>query len=141
MKSKLVIAGLIIIPAVIFASLSSVMATVQSPPLTISQQDYVWTVDLLHPFDCGYSGKDAITVVARYYIMIDNPTPPYDPPKIPEYHTLIPVKVSFADSQIKLWFDPAQFPDTGDASFVTVTFTDGKVQTFSGPGWVWSNVH
>jgi hypothetical protein len=140
MKSKLVIAGLIIIAAVMLPSLSSVMATVQSPPLTVSRQDYVWTVDLLHPFVSGYSGKDAITVEAKYYIMVDNPTPPYDPPKIPEYHTLIPVKVSFTDSQIKLWFDPAQFPDTATENFVTVTFTDGKALTFNGPGWTHGNV-
>ena len=139
MKSKLVIAGLIIVAAVMLTSLSSVMATVQSPPLTVSRQDCVWTVDLLHPFVSGYSGKDAITVEAKYYIMVENLYPP--PPKIPEYHTLIPLKVSFADSQIKLWFDPAQFPDTGDASFVTVTFTDGVVQTFSGPGWAAWSVH
>ena len=139
MKSKLVIAGLIIIAAVMLASLSSVMATVQSPPLTVSRQDYVWTVDLLHPFDCGYSGKDAINVVATYYIMVENPNPP--PPMIPEYHTLVPVKVSITDSQIKLWFDPAQFPDTAAENFVTVTFTDGVVQTFSGPGWAPWNVH
>jgi hypothetical protein len=139
MKSKLVMAGLMIIAAVMLASLSSVMATVQSPPLTVSRQDCVWTVDLLHPIDSGYSGKDAIKVVAAYYIMVDNPTPP--PPKIPEYHTLTPLKVSFTDSQIKLWFDPAQFPDTGDASFVTVTFTDGAELTFSGPGWAPWTVH
>ena len=141
MKSRLVIAGLLIIAAVMLTSLSSVMATIQSPPLTVSQHDYVWTVDLLHPIDSGYSGKDVSKVIVQYYNMIQNPDP-NGPPMIPDYHDLSYCKISIADSQIKIWIDTtAGFPEHAENSYVTVTFTDGVVQTFSGPGWAPWNVH
>ena len=139
MKSKLVIAGLII-AAVMLTSLSRVMATVQSPPLTVSQHDYVWTVDLLHPIDSGYSGKDVSDVKVQYYDMIENPGG--DPPMKPDYHDLSYYKISIADSQIKIWIDTtAQFPEHAENSYVIVTFTDGVNMPFSGPGWTWWNVH
>jgi len=141
MKSKLVIAGLIIIAAVVLTSLSSVMATEQSPPLTVSQHDYVWTVDLLHPINCGYSGKDVSEVKVQYYNMIQN-SDPNGPPMIPDYHDLSYYKISITDSQIKIWIDTtAGFPEHAENSYVIVTFTDSAVQTFSGPGWAPWNVH
>jgi len=131
MKSKLVIAGLIVMAAVILASLSSAMATEQTPPLTVSTQDVVWTVDVKA---YGFSGKDVIDVKAEYYFMVENPDP-NGPPMIPQYGELFPMKISYAECQIKMWFDPAGFPSTAVENFVTVTFADNSEQVFSGPGW------
>src|SRR3990170_3139280 len=103
MKSKIVLAGLLVMVAVMIASFSSAMATDQTPPLTVSQQDVVWTVEM-HLY--GLSGKDVTAVQAEYWILL----PVGDGTYYPEYHTIAQVKTSFADSQIKLWFDPNTFP-------------------------------
>jgi hypothetical protein len=145
MKSKLIIAGLIIIAAVMLPSLSSVMATVQSPPLTVSQQLVVWTIDLQKPISFGVSGKDATRIEAQYFIMVPNPDPSGIPPYVPKYFDITILKFSLADSQIKLWLDPSDpiFSTTGvvDGSYVIVTFAGlADAITFSGPGWTHGNV-
>ena len=134
MKSKLVITVLAVMLIVVLASLSSALATIQSPPLTVSQQDYVWTVDL--KLVGQQSGKNLFAIEAKYWINV--PIPGSNPPQNEQVYSdpLTILKISTTDSQIKIWIDPAVLPIgvQTDGSYVMVTFNDGKEYVAHGPG-------
>ena len=142
MKNKLLIAGVIAIMVFMLAPLSTVMATEQTPYLTVSEHGIVWTIDLKHPFDTGYSGKDVVALEVFYYNEYYlNPNPP--PIQLPVTHQLSYLKYSKTDVQIKIWIDTTDpnFVRTAEHSYVTLYFENGNVETYSGPGWAPFNVH
>jgi hypothetical protein len=131
MKSKLVIAALILTAAVMLVSFSSAMAADTYnyyPNLTVSNQNVVWTVDPMKFF----SGKDVDpnTIVVHYWITGAEPTP----------YTLVPYKVSVADSQVKLWFNAADLPPNAVKNTVEGKLTTGETFLATGPGWTHGNV-
>jgi hypothetical protein len=133
MRQKILILTVLLF-ALALSSLSLVAATVQTPPLTvaISKTDngasvIVWTADIKI---AGYSGKDVNleTIVCTWY---NNDL---------TGGQIYPYKISVADSQIKLWFDPTApgFPATADHSAILGSFNDGNTFSYtSGPGWTW----
>jgi len=124
MKSKLVIAALILIAAPMLVSFPSAMAEfTYYPILTVSNQNVVWTVDTMKLF----SGKDVRlnTIVVHYWITGTEPDP----------STLCPYKVSVADSQVKLWFNAADMPPTAVKNTVEGSLTTGETFLATGPGW------
>jgi len=124
MKSKLVIAALIVIAAPMLVSFPSAMAdATYYPILAVSNQNVVWTVDTMKLF----SGKDVnpTTIVVHYWITGTESVP----------YTLYPYKVSLADSQFKLWFNAADMPSTAVKNTVEGSLTTGETFLATGPGW------
>ena len=125
MKSKIVLAGIIVMAAVMIASLSSVMAADYSVVLTVSNQDVVWQFDTMKLF----SGKEVKldTIVVEYWITGQEASP----------SKLTPYKISQADSQIKLWFNAADLPASAVKNVVRGELTTGETFVATGPGWTW----
>jgi hypothetical protein len=130
MKTKLAAMAFIVMAAIMLSSLYSAMATVQTPPLTVSEQGVVWTVDVNI---LGRSGKEVIlnSIVCSWYNN-DGTT-----------GVIKPYKISVTDSQIKLWFDPLAtgefaFPETVDHNnFYADLEGGGNIWYQAGPGWTW----
>jgi len=122
MKSKLVIAALILTAAVMLTSFSSAMAATYSPILTSSNQNVVWQFDTMKLF----SGKDVVlsTIVVYYYLTGDTTAYP-----------LSPYKISVTDSQVKLWFNAADMPQSAVKNTVEGSLTTGETFVATGPGW------
>jgi hypothetical protein len=136
MKNKLIAAGLIAITIFMLAPLSAVIATDQNPPLTISEQGAVWTVDLAHPIQYSVngnpvSGKDVtgIEIWASTDAQTGKTTPPGSNAIQLGY-----LKFSLADVQVKIWIDPSTLPAGVDlqSSYVILSFS-GNLKYFSGP--------
>jgi hypothetical protein len=131
MKSKLVIAALVVMAAMMIASLSSALATTWYPVLTISNKEVVWVIDTMKLF----SGQDVLvtSILINYWyrdaagVLTQGPQ-------------LFPVKVSQSGWQVKLWFDPATFPETAEFSVVTGLLANGDDFSAQGPGWTWNRV-
>jgi hypothetical protein len=132
MKSKLVIAALMVMTTIILASLSSAMAEGNFAPgiLCAANKGTVWYFDT-KPF---YSGKDVNpdSVVAEYWLTGVAGEEPI---------IVHPDRVSLADSQVKIFFDTTILPDNAAKNLVSVTLNDGAT-TFvaTGPGWAWGGI-
>jgi hypothetical protein len=130
MKTKLAVIALIVMVALMLSSLSSAMATTQTPPLTVSEHSVVWTVDVNI---IERSGKEVIlsSIVCRWYNNDGTSG------------VIIPYKISVTDSQIKLWFDPLAtgdfaFPAAADHnSFYADLEGGGNIFYQGGPGWAY----
>jgi hypothetical protein len=129
MKTGLVIAALILATAVLFVSFSSAMATDYFPLLNVSNQNVVWTVDPMKFF--SPKDVDVSTIVVHYWLAGDPDTP----------LTLVPYKISIADSQIKLWFNAEDMPQSAIKNTVEGTLTTGETFVATGAGWTWTNIH
>lgn len=130
MKNKLAIGALLLLVAVMLASFSSAMADTFAPLISISNQEIVWTIDTLKLF----SGKEVfvttITVEYWYYPDPENPVLTYG-------GFIYPIKVGQGNWQIKLWFDPATFPNGAEFSVVKGQIAGGDDFSAQGPGWAY----
>jgi hypothetical protein len=126
MKNKIIIAGLILMAAVMLSSLSNAIAAGNFTPgvLFAANRGSVWYTDL-KPL---YTGKDVdltVAVVAKYWIT-GTETEPY---------VVVPDRVSIADSQIKVFFDTTTLPDSAAKNTLIVTMLDDTEFVAAGEGW------
>ena len=126
MKSKIIMAGLILMAAVMLSSLSNALALGNFTPgvLFAANKGYVWYTDLKP----SYTGKDvnlAVQVVAQYWITGGEVEP----------YVVVPDRVSITDSQIKVFFDTTTLPDSAAHNTLIVTMLDGTPFVATGPGW------
>jgi hypothetical protein len=132
MKIKLVIAALVVMAAMMISSLSSVMAETANGNfapgvLMASNNGNVWYFDI-KPVS---SGKAVVSVVARYWASVPEGQPLGAP------ITVIPDRISFTDSQIKLFFDTTSLPIDA-AKFEVYAYYDSINYFYAtGPGWTY----
>jgi len=109
---------------------STVLATAYGPTLMVSQSDKTLVLQF-NTNDPGnwkeFSGKDINSIVVNFYLD-DNafPTP------------VTPRHISYADSQVKLFFTITEIPGAS-ASAINVEGTTSLGDSFfaSGPGFAW----